>query len=383
MSHVLALSRRMLWALSALLAGAALARQAMAEATDEGAAAVEKAVPPVHDLWIFNPASPAAGSIVNLAILVLAIAGLIFLVVEGVLFYTIVRFRKRATDDDATEPPQVYGSQPIEVAWTAAPAVIVLFLVLVTTRTLWEVNASPVSTELGPAGQASAGSPGTDELVITVVGRQWWWEYRYDEYRGQPLGFITANELHIPAGDGKTARPVRLNLESADVVHSFWVPRLEGKVDLIPGRRNTLWLQTKQPGLYLGQCAEYCGTQHAHMLLRVVVDTPEDFERWLAAEAKPAVEDAAQAEGKQAFLGESCVNCHRVRGTPAKGTYGPDLTHVMSRQTLASGMLENNEENLGRWVRDPQSIKPGCLMPAFGLSTQRHDLIVRYLMTLH
>lgn len=327
---------------------------------------------PARDVSIFQPASPAAESIVSLSVLVFAVTGLIFLVVEGVLLYSIVRFRQgRAAQDNETEPPQVYGSHPIEIAWTVAPGVIVFFLVLVTARTLWEVNAAP-----------PAPSDGAGVLEVTVIGRQWWWEYQYDSYDGRSLGFATANELHIPAGSGEVARPVRLTLKSADVCHSFWVPRLEGKKDVIPGRVNTLWLRTDLPGQYLGQCAEYCGTQHADMLIRVVVESPEDFESWLENQQKPAVDDSAVDEGRRTFLSETCVNCHRVRGTTAHGNYAPDLTHLMSRQMFAGAMIELDQDNLERWVKDPQSIKPGCLMPAFGLTDENQKLIVAFLLTL-
>src|SRR5262249_25701384 len=304
-----------------------------------------------------------------------------------------VRFRRRTAAGTSptsgeggvreVEPPQVYGSKPIEIAWTAAPALVVFVLVLVSARTLWEVNVPPPQPR-----------EGDNALFVTVVGRQWWWEYQYDHYNGKPiraagadgratdLPVITANELHVPAGEEGVPRPVYLTLKSADVCHSFWVPRLAGKTDLIPGRTNSMWLQTDRPGLYLGQCAEYCGTQHANMLIRVVVDPPDEFERWLANEQKPAVEDPDVRAGRSAFLAQSCVNCHRVRGTPARGGYAPDLTHLMSRKTLASGMVENPPENLRRWVVDPQQIKPGCLMPAFGLSDRDCDDIVRYLLTL-
>jgi cytochrome c oxidase subunit 2 len=323
-----------------------------------------------HSLSIFAPASPPAESIRDLSILVFAITGFIFVVVEGVLFYTIVRFRKRgAAGKD--EPPQVYGSKAIEIAWTAAPALIVFILLLVTTRTLWEVNASPPGQESGKPA-----------LFVTVTGRQWWWQYTYDRYDGRTLGFTTANELHIPASEDGVPRPVFLTLKSADVCHSYWVPRLAGKTDLIPGRINSMWFQTDKPGLYVGQCAEYCGTQHANMLIRVIVDTPRDFERWLEHEARPAVDDPAAAGGKAAFLAQSCVNCHTVRGTPAQGTYAPDLTHLMNRQTLAAGMVPNTPAGLRRWVDDPQAVKPGCLMPAFGMSDRDKDLVVRYLETL-
>jgi cytochrome c oxidase subunit 2 len=281
-----------------------------------------------------------------------------------------VRFRRPALAPGG-EPPQVYGSKPIEIAWTAAPALVVFVLVLVTARTLWEVNVPPPVPQVGD-----------NTLFVTVVGRQWWWEYTYDHYNGRPLGFATANELHVPASLDGVSRPVHLTLRSADVCHSFWVPRLAGKTDLIPGRVNAMWFQTDSPGLYLGQCAEYCGTQHANMLLRVVVDLPGDFESWLEHEAEPAVADAAVEPGKAAFLSQSCVNCHRVRGTSARGTYAPDLTHLMARQTLAGGMIPNTADNLRRWLNDPQKVKPGCLMPAFGLTERQKDEMIRYLLTL-
>lgn len=345
---------------------------------------------------IFDPVSPPAESIRSLSVLVFAITGFIFIAVEAILIYSIVRFRRRkAPPGDQgqgakeVEPPQVYGSKPIEIAWTAAPALVVFVLVLVSARTLWEVNIPPPQPK--DADQT---------LFVTVVGRQWWWEYTYDHYNGGKLGFTTANELHIPASEKNAARPVFLTLKSADVCHSFWVPRLAGKTDLIPGRTNSMWFQTDQPGLYLGQCAEYCGTQHANMLLRVIVDSPEDFQKWLDWQQKdrwpikddPRLTDERVHAGEKAFVAQSCVNCHAVRGTPAKGTYAPDLTHLMSRRTLASGMIANDAEDfpldnlkeskLLAWVADPQKIKPGCLMPAFGLSDRDRENIVRYLLTL-
>lgn len=319
---------------------------------------------------IFDPASPQAAAIRNLSFLVLVITGFIFCVVEGVLIYVMIRFRCRASARPL-EPAQVYGSQPIEIAWTAAPAVIVFILALVTIRTLWEVNANPPTRRAGDS-----------TLFITVVGHQWWWEYRYESYDGRELGFVTANELHVPVSDPDRPRTVSLTLKSADVCHSFWVPRLAGKTDLIPGRTNHLGFQADQRGLFVGQCAEYCGTQHANMLLRVNVDSPEAFEHWLGTESGLALDETTDREGKGVFLSQSCVNCHRVRGTPAQGGYAPDLTHLMARQTLAAGVVPNTLENLRRWVDDPSSIKPGCLMPAFGLSQRDRGLIVDYLKTL-
>jgi cytochrome c oxidase subunit 2 len=322
-----------------------------------------------QNLSIFSPASPAAASIRALFILVLAITGAIFLLVEGVLIYSIIRFRRRR--HEAAEPPQVYGSMPIEIAWTAAPMLIVFLLALILTRTEFEVRVNPNR----PPRDAKP-------LYVTVIGHQWWWEYVYEKYDGQRLGFITANELHVPASDDGVARPVYLTLKSADVCHSFWVPRLGGKTDLIPGRTNQMWFQTKERGLHLGQCAEYCGTQHAHMLLRVNVDTPEEFQAWLGDQRKPAVDNPAVRAGRDLFLSLSCVNCHRVRGASANGTYAPDLTHLMNRQTLASGMVPNTPEELRKWIIDPRQTKQGCLMPAFGLSGRQVDLIVGYLTTL-
>ncbi|MGH7226994.1 MAG: cytochrome c oxidase subunit II, partial [Gemmataceae bacterium] len=280
-----------------------------------------------------------------------------------------------------SEPPQVYGSKPIEIAWTAAPALIVFVLTLVIARTEWEVRVDPeiVQPDLKDS----------KPLRVAVIGHQWWWEYVYDRDGDDKLGFIAANELHVPASNRQTPserRPVFLTLQSADVNHSFWLPRLAGKTDLIPGRTNTMWFETEQTGLFVGQCAEYCGTQHANMLLRVYVDSPEEFSRWLANESKDARDndDAEVRKGKQVFLAQSCINCHRVRGTPARGTVGPDLTHLMSRETLAGGMLKNDRagKNLRQWIADPQKIKPGCLMPAFGLSEAELDGVVRYLTSL-
>jgi cytochrome c oxidase subunit II len=322
------------------------------------------------NLSMFDPASRPAESIRDLTVLVLAITGVIFLIVEGILIYSLVRFRRRPTDSTA-EPPQVYGSQPIEIAWTAAPALIVFVIMLVVARTLGEIHANPDDPP-----------PGSVPLRVTVVGRQWWWELTYEQYGERKLTFTTANELHIPVSKDGTRRPVYLTLKSADVCHSFWVPRLAGKTDLIPGRANSMWFEAREPALFLGQCAEYCGTQHANMLLRVNAESPEDFEAWLANQEKPAERSPDGTDGRKAFLAQSCVNCHRIRGTPAAGTYAPDLTHLMSRQTIAAGMIRNDPENLNHWVDKPQEVKPGCLMPAFNLSPGDHDAIVRYLLTL-
>ncbi|HEY7327102.1 MAG TPA: cytochrome c oxidase subunit II [Gemmataceae bacterium] len=333
-----------------------------------------------QNLSIFDPVSPPAESIHHLSILVLSITAGIFLVVESILIYSLLRFRRRYVPG-TSEPPQVYGSMPIEIAWTAAPALVVFVLTLVIARTEWEVRVDPnnLSPELKDA----------KALHVRVVGHQWWWEFNYDRYGDEKLDFVTANELHVPAShraERSERRPVFLTLQSVDVAHSFWVPRLAGKTDLIPGRTNDMWFETEHTGLFVGQCAEYCGTQHANMLLRVYVDSPEEFTRWLTDQKKEARggDDAELRKGKEVFLAQSCINCHRVRGTSARGTFGPDLTHLMSRDTLGSGVIENDRagKRLREWIADPQKIKPGCLMPAFGLSESDLDRVTRYLASL-
>jgi cytochrome c oxidase subunit 2 len=207
-----------------------------------------------------------------------------------------------------------------------------------------------------------------DALQVTVIGHQWWWEYRYPA-----LGIVTANELHVPLN-----KHTALTLESADVAHSYWVPQLAGKVDLIPGITNTMWFDPREQGVFLGNCAEYCGTQHANMLLRVIVEPQAEFDKWVAAQKQPA----AQAASPDVFLSLSCVNCHTVAGTPAQGTAGPDLSHLMSRATLGAGVIPNTPENLRAWVKDPQKAKKGNLMPNMQLNNRELDAVVGYLASL-
>jgi cytochrome c oxidase subunit II len=310
---------------------------------------------------IFKPLSEPAQQIKETSILVMAICGVIFSVVAGLLLYTIIRYRHRR-GDEVSEPPQIYGSNQIETAWTVLPILIVFVLILVTSRTIADVQ-----DRKAPTGAVHS----------TVVGHQWWWEIRYPE-----LGIVTANELHVPASTESSHQPTYLKLQSADVAHSFWVPQLNGKTDLIPNRENNMWIAPTEPGTYLGNCAEYCGTQHARMLLRVVVQPRSEFEKWVKEQQLAAVEDPGAAEGRKIFFGNSCVSCHAIRGTSAKGVFGPDLTHLMSRQTLASGATPNSHQTLRAWIRDPQQLKVGCLMPNMQLSDKEVDQIVAYLETL-
>lgn len=310
---------------------------------------------------IFRPLSQPAQEIKELSLLVLAICGAIFVIVAGLLVYAIIRFRHRA-GDEASEPPQIYGSNQIETAWTVLPILIVFVLILVTSRTIADI-------------QNRKAAPGA--VHATIVGHQWWWEIRYPE-----LGIVTANELHVPASDGTKHLPTFLKLQSADVAHSFWVPQLAGKTDVIPNRENSMWFAPTQPGTYLGNCAEYCGMQHARMLIRVIVQSPGEFERWVAEQKRAATEEPSGQEGRRVFFANSCVNCHAIRGTSAQGAFGPDLTHLMSRETLASGAARNTPEGLRAWVRDPQKLKVGCLMPNMQMSDVEVDQIVSYLQTL-
>jgi cytochrome c oxidase subunit 2 len=310
---------------------------------------------------IFDPVSTPADEVHGLALFVLAVTGTIFLVVGGLLLYGVVRFRARPGDEQR-EPPQVYGSNPVELAWTMVPLLIIVVLILVTGRTIYTI-------------QAAVRPP--NALAVKVIGHQWWWEFRYPD-----LGVVTANELHIPVSDPSDPRPTFLQLESADVVHSFWVPRLAGKTDVVPNKTNETWIDPRVPGTYLGQCAEFCGTQHAFMLLRVVVDTPEDFDRWVASQRLPAVADPAVARGRQVFEETACISCHAVRGTVADGRFGPDLTHLMSRETLGAGVALNTPEHLKIWVTDPNTMKPGALMPAMNVDPPALDDLVAYLGTL-
>jgi cytochrome c oxidase subunit 2 len=312
---------------------------------------------------IFAPQTTPARSIFDLSLLVLSITGGIFIVVGGLLLYALLRYRHRESDPHADqEPAQIYGSNQIELSWTVIPVLIVIMLFLATARVIY-------STE-------RAHKP-ADALNVTVIGHQFWWEYRYPS-----LGVVTANELHIPASSSQHSIPAYLNMTSADMDHSFWVPRLSGKQEVIPDKINTIWMDPGVPGLYLGQCAGYCGTAHAKMLIRVYVDTPATFAAWVAQQKKPAVQDAAVAGGRNVFESNACMNCHTIAGTAATGRFGPDLTHLASRDTIASGSIPLTQANLRAWIDNPDDFKPGSRMPAMHLNSQDLNAVTAYLMTL-
>src|SRR5271166_1347737 len=309
---------------------------------------------------IFAPASTPAQSILDLSVFVLEVTGAIFLVVFTLLTYAVVKFRKKTAN--GSEPAQVYGSTQLELAWTVVPVLIVVVLFLAAARVIASIQNAPKPDSA---------------IEVTVIGHQFWWEYRYPS-----LSVVTANELHIPVSDPARPTPSFLTLLSADTDHSFWVPRLAGKTDLIPNHPNSTWVDPHETGLFLGQCAQYCGTQHAMMLLRVYVQTREEFDRWIREQSLPAHASGAISEGQKIFERTACINCHAVAGTAANGRFGPDLTHLMSRDTIASGAAQNTPANLRRWIQDPNTIKPGSKMPAMGLSDPELDAVTEYLETL-
>jgi len=313
---------------------------------------------------IFDPLSKPAELINDTARLTLLICLVIFIIVGGLLLYAVIRYRRRGPEDDATEPSQVYGSAAIELAWTIPPILIVILLVLVTARTVGEIQ-NPQFPK--------------DPLQLRIIGHRFWWELQYPAY-----GVTAANEIHVPVSYlPSTPRPVQMLLDSADVAHGWWVPQLNGKLWVVPNHRNIMWIQPTVLGIYPGNCTVLCGDQHANMLIRVTVESPEDFEKWIAGQKAPAVADPTVEDGRKEFIENSCGTCHRIAGTSAaNGVFGPDLTHFMSRQTLGSGVADNNDENLRSWLRDPQVLKPGCLMPNMKLDDKEVDLIFAYLKTL-
>ena len=217
--------------------------------------------------------------------------------------------------------------------------------------------------------------PGSDPLTIEVIGHQWWWEIHYTDQN-----FNTANEIHIPAG-----QPVTVHVTTADVIHSFWVPQLHGKIDMIPGQTNTITLEADQPGIYRGQCAEFCGAQHANMAFLVIAEKPDLFQAWLSSQEKSSVQPkvgSIEQQGQQAFLGSACTYCHTIRGTNASGKIGPDLTHISSRTTIGAGSLPNTAGNLAGWIINSQSIKPDNRMPPMDLTSAQLQAMLDYFATL-
>src|SRR5437773_244777 len=284
-------------------------------------------------------------------------AVVVFAIVEGLLLFVIIRYRHR---EGGRKPSALHGHTALEIGWTLAPALILVFIAVPTMRTIFATQAR------APAGA----------LRVEVIGHQWWWEFRYPE-----LGLVTANELHLPLG-----RSVQLSITSADVIHSFWAPTLGGKRDAIPGRINRIAFRADSMGDYSGQCAEFCGESHANMRLRVVVDSDSGFGRWatvqLAGPARPAPGTLAE-RGKAVFARSACLGCHTIQGV-SPGIIGPNLTHVGSRTTLASGLFPNDSAHLASWIADAPALKPGSVMTRMKPPLSDADIaaLVAYLASL-
>ena len=292
-----------------------------------------------------RPPADASGT---LALIVGVIAFVIFVGVEAALVYAIWRYRASRL---AGTPATFERNPRLEIAWTAAPALILAVVFVLTLGAMAEINGAGVAPT----------------MRIAATGHQGWWEFSYG-------GTKTANELHIPVGT-----PIDLDLTSVDVIHSFWVPELGPKMDMLPGTTNHLRLLARRTGAYDGQCAEFCGVEHAWMRIRVVAESKDDFDRWLAAQGLPAT---ASGPGAAVFQANTCVNCHAIRGTGAHGTAGPDLTHLAGRATIGAGVLPSDAGSIRAWLADPQRYKPGAFMPRVPLSDADLDALASYLVSL-
>lgn len=348
-----------------------------------------------------DPKGPEAQSIDNLLLPVMLIAGVVFLFVELGIVYLVVRFRRRKRDDDSELPSQTHGNLVLELGWTILPAVILAFVAVGTLTTLFDIDDEP-----------------EDALEIDVVGQQWWWDFQYDVDGDGTYDFRTANEMIIPAGE-----PVNLDITSMDVIHSFWIPALNGKKDAVPGRHHPLTLEADEPGTYWGQCTEFCGLSHANMRIRVIALPQDEYDAWLENQMRPAEAATGDAVDGEALFSSTCTSCHQIRGlnddyTGAATVSGtaPELTHLMTRSTFAGSIFRLyaqaddadlhdfythlaeegtfNRVQLEAWLRDPPAEKPmyadtatlnGALprgMPDLELGEEQIDQLVAYLQTL-
>jgi cytochrome c oxidase subunit 2 len=312
-----------------------------------------------HTPNILDPQGPIAYKESNLFWFILVVSTVVFVAVVSALLYSIIRFRARP---GAPEPVQLHGNTKLEIAWTVAPSVVLLIVLVIT-----------ITTMFGLQQPASAKT-----ITVNAVGHQWWWEFQYPDSR-----IVTADEMWIPTGT-----VVHVNLISDNVIHSFWVPQLSGKTDVIPGHDNTMWLQADRSGWYRGECAEFCGTQHAHMDFLVHAVSASDYQAWVSQQQAVAAQptDPKAIAGQQLFTTSACVGCHAINGVTkgsGAGLIGPNLTHFGGRQWIAGGVVDNTPANLAAWIRDAQAVKPGSDMPAFpNLSQSQVDELVAYLESL-
>jgi len=301
---------------------------------------------------LFISSSSESYNINSLFLQFLILAAVIILIVAGFIFVAAYRYRSKKQPE---KPDQVFGNKKLEMTWTILPLMAVTFFFFLAVKTMSEIN-EPINKR---------------NPDIVIIAHQWWWDMRYPAYN-----IITANELHIPVG-----KKLLMRVESADVIHDWWVPELGRKIDAIPGRLNYSWIEADTPGVYIGACSEYCGMQHAWMRIRVIAQTQEDFDKWKMNQEEVPVPLSNEPARTGAILFEkkTCANCHSIEGTSAASHIGPDLTHLRSRETLLTGMLENNEQNLRRWLEDPQKIKEGAHMPNFILNKEELNALVAYL----
>jgi cytochrome c oxidase subunit 2 len=304
---------------------------------------------------IFSSATKEAERLFALDLYFMLAALAVLLLVAGLVVYTSLKYRDKG---DGVEPAQESTNLPLEMLMIGGPAVLVVIFFFLTIRTS--------SAILPPAGSTTP--------AVVITGHQWWWEATYPGTQVK-----TANEIHLPVGQ-------RLLIvgTSADVIHDWWLPAFGEKMDVIPGRRNHVWVTIKEPGIYEGACSEFCGQQHAWMRIRVVAQTPADYTRWLAAAARPATPsaDAQALAGGALFAHYACSSCHQIRGTQAHGQQGPDLTHFGSRRTMLAGLLANTPANVNRWLTDPQAVKPGAHMPRFIFGQDSIRALTAYLTQL-
>ena len=302
---------------------------------------------------VFDPFSRETAAISHLFTIVLLICGGILAIVVVMVGAGLFCFRHRP---GAADPPPYFGNRRLEIAWTVGPILIVIWLFALTASGMRESD---------PA------LPPDREPDIVVIGHQWWWEVRYVK-----SGVVTANEIHLPAGSRWLVR-----LESADVIHDFWVPALARKIQLIPGQTNDIWLEAQVPGRYRVSCVEFCGVEHAWMLGAVIVEPPAAFAAWLGKEAESATnaEMGPARNGWKIFTAMTCINCHSLRGVSIRSGAAPDLTNLGGRTILGAGVLTNSERNLALWLKNPQAIKPGCLMPDLKLTAAQADDLANYL----
>jgi cytochrome c oxidase subunit II len=308
---------------------------------------------------VLDPVSPNARTLDHLFIGVLIVCTLILLVVVGFIGRSLARFRATL---DSSDPRQDFGDRRKAIVWAIPPILIVLAFSIISARQIFAITVPP---------------SGENSLVpadIVVVGHQWWWEVRYPA-----AGAVSANEIHIPVG-----QKMRVRVDSADVIHTFWVPQLGPKKEMIPGHPNYIWLQADRSGVYEGACSQFCGDQHAWMRFIVIADEPSVYRDWVATQARPATQsgsDLAQA-GQRIFFTQTCANCHCIAGTAAHANAAPDLTHISTRMQLGAGVLDTSPQALARWLKNPQAIKPGCMMPNFSFTDQQVTELTAYLKGL-